>query len=66
MLDCQDHEVCIESAMREAELICQEKGLRFTELRREVLRCQRHLGHMPKEQVARGLADAGAKPEVID
>ena len=38
MLDCQDHEACIESAMREAEAICQEKGLRFTELRREVLR----------------------------
>ena len=29
MLDCQDHEVCIESAMREAESICQEKGLRL-------------------------------------
>ena len=38
MLDCQDHEVCIEKAMCEAELICQEKGLRFTELRREVLK----------------------------
>ena len=38
MLDCQDHEVCIEKAMREAELICQEKDLRFTELRREVLK----------------------------
>ena len=38
MLDCQDHEVCIERAMREAESICQEKGLRFTELRREVLK----------------------------
>ena len=38
MLACQDHEVCIESAMREAESICQEKGLRFTDLRREVLR----------------------------
>lgn len=37
MLDCQDHEACIEKAMLEAELICQEKGLRFTELRREVL-----------------------------
>ena len=38
MLACQDHEVCIERAMREAESICQEKGLRFTDLRREVLR----------------------------
>ena len=36
------------------------------ELRREVLRCHRHLGHMPKEQLARVLADAGAKFEVID
>ena len=46
MLDCQDHEVCIESAMREAESICQEKGLRFTELRREVLRLI-WLSHIP-------------------
>ena len=36
------------------------------ELRREVLRCHRHLGHMPKEQLARVLADAGAKLEVVD
>ena len=46
MLDCQNHEVCIESAMREADLICQEKGLRFTELRREVLRLI-WLSHVP-------------------
>ena len=38
MLHCEDHQVCIESAMHEAESICREKGLRFTELRREVLR----------------------------
>ena len=36
------------------------------ELRREVLRCRRHLGHKPKSHLARVLADAGAKPEVID
>ena len=36
------------------------------ELRREVLRCHRHLGHMPKEQLATVLADAGAKQEVVD
>ena len=46
MLDCQDHEVCIERAMREAESICQEKGLRFTDLRREVLRLI-WLSHVP-------------------
>ena len=46
MLDCQDHEVCIESAMRQAESIRQEKGLRFTELRREVLRLI-WLSHVP-------------------
>ena len=38
MLHCEDHQVCIESAMHEAESICRERGLRFTELRREVLR----------------------------
>ena len=46
MLACQDHEFCIESAMREAESICQEKGLRFTDLRREVLRLI-WLSHVP-------------------
>ena len=46
MLDCQDHELCIERAMREAESICQEKGLRFTDLRREVLRLI-WLSHVP-------------------
>ena len=46
MLDCQDHEVCIERAMSEAESICQEKGLRFTDLRREVLRLI-WLSHVP-------------------
>ena len=46
MLDCQDHEVCIESAMSEAESICQENGLRFTELRKEVLRLI-WLSHVP-------------------
>ena len=38
MLDCQDHDVCIESAISDAEEICQVKGLRFTELRKEVLK----------------------------
>ena len=35
------------------------------EVRREVMRCHRHLGHMPPDQLARVLADAGAKLEVI-
>ena len=35
------------------------------ELRREVMRCHRHLGHMPPDQLARVLADAGAKLEVV-
>ena len=35
------------------------------ELRREVMRCHRHLGHMPPDQLARVLADARAKLEVI-
>ena len=35
------------------------------ELRRRVMRCHRHLGHMPPDQLARVLADAGAKLEVI-
>lgn len=34
---CQEHRSCIEKALHQAELICQHKGLRFTNIRRRVL-----------------------------
>ena len=37
MHSCQDHTVCIESALQQADHICQERGVRFTDLRRRVL-----------------------------
>ena len=34
---CLNHDFCVNEALHKAELICQDKGLRFTELRRKVL-----------------------------
>ena len=31
MHDCINHKTCIDDALKEARLICEEKGLRFTE-----------------------------------
>ncbi|WND01826.1 transcriptional repressor [Temperatibacter marinus] len=33
-----DHDHCIEAALKEAERLCAEKGLRFTPIRREILK----------------------------
>ena len=38
MRKCRTHKNCINNAVREAELICQSRGLRFTDLRRTVLK----------------------------
>ena len=68
MLDCQDHEICIERAMREAESICEEKGLRFTDLRREVFRLI-WLSHVPAKayDILEGLKgkEWSAKPPTV-
>lgn len=37
MYKCRTHKKCISDALRKAELICEDKGLRFTDLRRKVL-----------------------------
>jgi Fur family zinc uptake transcriptional regulator len=37
MYACADHEICVGDALQKADMICQDKGLRFTELRRKVL-----------------------------
>ena len=34
---CTNHKSCIEEAISKADLICKDKGLRFTELRRRIL-----------------------------
>lgn len=38
MYACVDHESCIGDALQKADMICRDKGLRFTELRRKVLK----------------------------
>lgn len=35
---CANHDVCVDSALEKANIICYDKGIRFTELRRKVLR----------------------------
>lgn len=37
MSSCNDHPSCLNEALQNAEAICNEKGLRFTPLRRNVL-----------------------------
>jgi len=35
--DSHDHDLCIEDALQNADLICRKKGLRFTKIRKKVL-----------------------------
>lgn len=37
MHDCINHKTCIDDALKEARLICEEKGLRFTQIREFIL-----------------------------
>lgn len=37
MRSCPNHDSCVDAALQKAALICQKKGLRFTELRQKVL-----------------------------
>jgi Fur family zinc uptake transcriptional regulator len=37
MYACTHHNLCIEEALQKADLICKDKGLRFTEIRRKIL-----------------------------
>ncbi|GLQ07886.1 transcriptional repressor [Sneathiella chinensis] len=34
---CHEHEVCVETALATADQICEERGVRFTDIRRRVL-----------------------------
>ena len=37
MKKCKNHTSCIDTALKKAEFICQDKGLRFTEIRKFIL-----------------------------
>lgn len=36
MIECQNHDSCINDSIAQAELICNEKNIRFTDLRKKV------------------------------
>ena len=38
MSNCSDHNSCVDSAMKEAENICNKNNLRFTDIRKTVLK----------------------------
>ena len=38
MIECKNHDICINEAISQAELICNEQNLRFTDLRRNVFK----------------------------
>ena len=48
MIQCDDHEQCISTAIEMADTICSEKQLNFTDLRRDVLRMVWE-GHGPQK-----------------
>ena len=37
MYVCDKHEICVEDALLKADLICKDKGVRFTEIRKTIL-----------------------------
>ena len=38
MHKCDEQKKCVNDALAKAELVCQERGLRFTEIRKFILR----------------------------
>ena len=48
MIQCEDHEQCISTAIEMANRICAEKQLNFTDLRRDILRMVWE-GHGPQK-----------------
>ena len=48
MIQCEDHEECILTAIEMADRICSQKQLKFTDLRKEILRMI-WVGHGPQK-----------------
>ena len=48
MIQCEDHEQCISTAIEVAERVCSEKQLKFTDLRKDILRMVWE-GHGPQK-----------------
>ena len=48
MIQCEDHEQCISTAIEVAERACSEKQLKFTDLRKDILRMVWE-GHGPQK-----------------
>ena len=48
MIQCEDHEECISTAIEVAERVCSEKQLKFTDLRKDILRMVWE-GHGPQK-----------------
>lgn len=34
---CYKHDLCVENALKQAEMVCENKGIRFTEIRKKIL-----------------------------
>ena len=67
-MPCEDHKDCIDKAMEIAERTCSEKQLKFTNLRREILRMIWE-GHGPKKAYdllrELQLSNQSAKPATV-
>ncbi len=67
MHSCHEHTVCIEDALRTADRICEERGLRFTDLRRRVLELvwENHGSAKAYDLLERLGEDYSAKPPTV-
>ena len=58
MQKCDEQKKCVNDALAKAELVCQERGLRFTEIRKFILRL---IWDNPKPSKAYDLLDEVSK-----
>ncbi|MEM7070207.1 MAG: Fur family transcriptional regulator [Pseudomonadota bacterium] len=67
MYKCSDHQSCMDNALQKADLICRQRNLRFTNLRRKVLQMIWADHHPSKayELLDKLKKDISAKPPTI-
>ena len=68
MSECKNHKIYIDEALKKAEIICNDKGVKLTKLRQRVLKliCKSH-GYVKAYDLLNDLKkiDAAAKPPTI-
>ena len=68
MSECKNHKICIDEALKKAEIICSDKGVKLTKLRQRVLKLiWKSHGYVKAYDLLNDLKkiDAAAKPPTI-